>query len=733
MEEFLATQEQVMAGLLSRAAFPAVAEPPAAVPAPCPAPAAPAAAPSPRSDMAGAAAAPGPAGSAPADPESVATTLLALVSEKTGYPIELLDPAAQMEADLGIDSIKRLEILGAFQQQTGRIRDGDLEHLSRLKTLRQVIDLIAAGATPAGGAVPAAPAPLPFIGRVLSHAPGQELVCLREIDVEEDSFLEHHTLGGRVSIFDEALLALAVMPLTMSMEILAEAAATLLPGQRVVGMKEVRAHRWMAFDDGRLTVRIAARRAAAGEVRVELREAQGVSSGDETSGSPLIEATVVLAERYPEAPVVGAFALSGERPSRWRPEALYSEGMFHGPSFRGVLSVDRWGADGIEATLGALPTAGLFRSRRDPGFVTDPVLLDAAGQLVGYWTAEHLPTGFNVFPYRLEALDLYGPALAVPERVKARARIALVGDAQVRSDIDVIDADGRLRMRLIGWEDRRFELPEALYRARIAPDESALAAPWPAPVARVPQADAFACHLVDGLGEGLLQAHGRIWQRVLAHLILSRRERELWRSMEAAERRRTEWLLGRAAAKDAVRGLLREQHGLRLCPADVEIVSGEHGQPVARGAWTEQVEAVPLISLSHTAGIAAAVAADPAACGGVGIDVERIGHARAGFAGVAFTAAERTRLAALGDSGSGEWALRFWCAKEALAKALGCGLMGRPHDIVAVGADAALGTVWLTVEGKVAEAAPAAAGRRFEVFTVRDGDRIAAISISEEE
>src|SRR3546814_4043222 len=45
-----------------------------------------------------------------------AGTLTALVAERTGYPIEMLAFDADLEADLGIDSIKRVEILGAFQK-----------------------------------------------------------------------------------------------------------------------------------------------------------------------------------------------------------------------------------------------------------------------------------------------------------------------------------------------------------------------------------------------------------------------------------------------------------------------------------------------------------------------------------------------------------------------------------------------------------------------------------------
>ncbi|OGS01343.1 MAG: hypothetical protein A2V88_17765 [Elusimicrobia bacterium RBG_16_66_12] len=41
---------------------------------------------------------------------SVLPTLLAIVSEKTGYPAETINPDMDLEGDLGIDSIKRVEI-----------------------------------------------------------------------------------------------------------------------------------------------------------------------------------------------------------------------------------------------------------------------------------------------------------------------------------------------------------------------------------------------------------------------------------------------------------------------------------------------------------------------------------------------------------------------------------------------------------------------------------------------
>ena len=46
------------------------------------------------------------------DRETVTARLLDIVCKRTGYPAEMLGLDLDLEADLGIDSIKRVEILG---------------------------------------------------------------------------------------------------------------------------------------------------------------------------------------------------------------------------------------------------------------------------------------------------------------------------------------------------------------------------------------------------------------------------------------------------------------------------------------------------------------------------------------------------------------------------------------------------------------------------------------------
>jgi acyl transferase domain-containing protein/NAD(P)H-dependent flavin oxidoreductase YrpB (nitropropane dioxygenase family)/acyl carrier protein len=73
--------------------------------------------------------------------------ILAVVADRTGYPPEMLDPDLDLEADLSIDSIKRIEIVGEVADRVGLpgvddvggVDEDVVEELARLKTLRSIV------------------------------------------------------------------------------------------------------------------------------------------------------------------------------------------------------------------------------------------------------------------------------------------------------------------------------------------------------------------------------------------------------------------------------------------------------------------------------------------------------------------------------------------------------------------------------------------------------------------
>ncbi len=91
----------------------------------------------------------------PAPSSKVAGVLLEVISAKTGYPEEMLDLDMSLDSDLGIDSIKRVEILSALQERLPEAPAVKPEHLGTLQTLRQIVAFL--GEQPAQSR--AAPAP----------------------------------------------------------------------------------------------------------------------------------------------------------------------------------------------------------------------------------------------------------------------------------------------------------------------------------------------------------------------------------------------------------------------------------------------------------------------------------------------------------------------------------------------------------------------------------------------
>lgn len=85
-------------------------------------------------------AAPATAVTAPGvDAGALRAALIAIVAEKTGYPPDLIDPAMDLEADLGVDSIKRVQVIGAVQEQFTGLPAVGPEQLSEMRTLDHVV------------------------------------------------------------------------------------------------------------------------------------------------------------------------------------------------------------------------------------------------------------------------------------------------------------------------------------------------------------------------------------------------------------------------------------------------------------------------------------------------------------------------------------------------------------------------------------------------------------------
>jgi acyl carrier protein len=64
----------------------------------------------------------------------------ALIAEKTGYPPDMLEDDMDLEGELGVDSIKQVEILSSLRDQYPSLPEVDPEHLAELRTIRKIAD-----------------------------------------------------------------------------------------------------------------------------------------------------------------------------------------------------------------------------------------------------------------------------------------------------------------------------------------------------------------------------------------------------------------------------------------------------------------------------------------------------------------------------------------------------------------------------------------------------------------
>ncbi|NGY05277.1 type I polyketide synthase [Solimonas terrae] len=514
----------------------------------------------------------------------------------------------------------------------------------------------------------------PMLGTITEQAPGR-MVMERRYDLDRDLFLRDHTLGNAPSAQDPSLTGLAVIPFTFSMEMIAQAAMRLAgrSDRVVVAIEHSRGSRWLSLDDGGVTLRIVAEATPDNADEIACRVFL-LGDGTPAGGMLVFEGQVRLAAAYPPAPAVQPLGAGLQAPHIHLPGQLYAHGMFHGPRLQGCTRIDGHNGDGMVAELTTLPTHDYFAGIATPRLQFDAALLDAAGQLAGFWLRERNTGVPNCFPFRVRSLTLYAPPPAAGLRLRCDGAIVMRGDKQLDARWDISNGTGQLLMRAEGWEDRVFTAADRFFAFRLDPARARLSTP-----ALEGQLPAELCvRKLEPLPEGMLDEGGTIWKRMFAHMVLSRAERRQFYALPAQGPRREEWLMGRLAAKDAARDWYRLNAGVELAPADVEIDTDARGKPFLRCPVVPQLTP-PSVSIAHSRRWAYAVAS--ASSVDLGLDYQRPDHVNTeDLITGGFAPSEHVWLQTTHGVDRSRIALALWAAKEAAAKAAGSGLLGRPRD-----------------------------------------------------
>lgn len=542
-----------------------------------------------------------------------------------------------------------------------------------LASQARVMGLSAPQQTQPATATPAAatPRPGPLLGTVVSQT-AEQLVIEQTLDLAREHYLYDHCLSSAAATQDTSLTGLAVVPFTFSMEMLAEAALQLAgAGQVVNALENIAGNRWLALPLEQLSIRISVERENhnAGQFtgRIDTLDDHG-----QPQATPVFTATVLCGPAYAQAPAALAWPdVPGQPPRVNTVGTLYSQGMFHGPRLQGVQAIERCAEQAIDAELTVLPNRDYLADDPAPVFAFDPALLDAAGQVVAYLVTEHNGWGFNCFPYHIGRVSFFAPPNQTPAGSTLRCRCLVKSrDAQsIAADFDVADDQGRALIRVEGWTDRCFEVPDWLRAYRTQPVAGSLSQP-----VSLPGGDGVTARRLDIMADGFLEGGGGVWLNTLAGIVLGRNERAHFQSLPATGPRRGDWLAGRIAVKEAVRDWLAAQGTAGIGVADIEIVADAAGRPWATIPARPDL-GMPSVSLSHSRRriLAAACAADCV----LGVDLQGVQGVKAeDVASGGLAAAEQQRLPDAGDTPS---VVAAWSAKEAASKAAGTGLQGQPQ------------------------------------------------------
>ena len=455
-------------------------------------------------------------------------------------------------------------------------------------------------------------------------SPPTTSTTLVTVSLETMPYLEDHCFYRQADGWPETSDRFPVVPMTTMLEMMMDAARPLAGDQVIVGLSTVRAVRWLAPTEP-VALTVTASRDEEGNIDVVL---EGYA-----------RAKVLVGDCYLAAPTARAEPLLGERPSPVAAERLYQDRwLFHGPAFQGVRHITGYADDGIRGRLASLSAPG--------------GLLDNAGQLMGFWIRTSVPADKLAFPASIERLDFFGPHPPPGQGVDCSVWIRSVTDTLVTADLELRHQDGTVWANITGWTDRRFLTDAAVD-----------------PMLRWPESHGIAIEQPGGwflLRDRWPDPANR---ELVMRRYLSAPERQQYQQRNP--RGRHHWLLGRMAAKDAVRQWLWDRGAGPLFPAQFPVDNDASGRPTVAG-----LPAGMGVSIAHAGELAVAIVdAHP------GIDVEVIEERSPQFETTACTDSERALLdqSAPTLGARPDLVARFWAAKEAVSKTVGTGLAGRPH------------------------------------------------------
>jgi phosphopantetheinyl transferase (holo-ACP synthase) len=398
-------------------------------------------------------------------------------------------------------------------------------------------------------------------------------------------------------------------------------------GLRVIGVKNVRAAKW-----------------------IEIEPAQSVSvianwRDDDYVNVDIIghlSALVHLSSTPPVHPNVTWAAQSDEQTPPLKAQAIYtSRWMFHGSAYQG-----------IEDLIGISPTGirGILRNDGVPG-----ALLDNVGQLFGLWVMLTQSEDRVVMPVRLLNVEFFGPPPPIGDLLPCDVQIESVDRREVKANMTLWH-NHKVWAVFTGWSDWRFETSGQLWS-----------------LMRYPERTLFAHTLMNGKGVTLTLAEristAASSREFLVGRCLNKKERTEYRALSVHRQR--DWLAGRIATKDALRQWAWSRGVGTLFPIEIGVDQAVTDRPPQFDveALPQALQASYALSITHSDGLALAAMLHPERQNGaIGVDLEKVEHRTQEWREVSFSTNELARLASLSKERYDDALTSWWTIKESAAK-----------------------------------------------------------------
>lgn len=412
-----------------------------------------------------------------------------------------------------------------------------------------------------------------------------------------------------------------VIPMTMTFELLAEAAHKQDLSKKILKLGPVSVFQWMnvvkPFEQ-----KINGKWKTNNSISVNIK---GFASGE-----------VVLGDEYPKPD--SSYENDIDLGENIRPlptkEKIYQDYMFHGPTYQGIEEVTHITEKGIRAYIKHSGGKGS--------------LLDNLGQVYGLYLQLVLEKNSVTFPVKVMDITFFQDMDDQSGIFECVCLNKSIDDEFTACEI-TLKREGKLWCVVKGWQNRRFEFDKAIWQMMLNAENSILA--------KEIAPDIFYFY----------NAYNKSYSwDFLEKRYLNKEEKEHLKSLP--QNKRKEYLISRIALKDALRNYVKTNKDKKTYPIEYSIQHDQYGKPSPFGL--DEVKGLE-ISLAHKGTESVAITSDKP----VGIDIELIADRSEEFMKMTFTESE---IKMLNNKDQAEWTTRFWVAKEAYGKKLGLGLQGNP-------------------------------------------------------